>query len=331
MQMEKEKQKGNRIEWLKQRLKAIPAGIMLLPLLLGSLLHTVLPQALEIGSYTTALFSSAGAATLMALQLFCIGTQIRLAKLSGVLKRGGVLLLARAVAGVVAVLLFRLFAKDGLIAGISVLAAVAAFSNTNGSIFIATASLLNDEEAAASAPFLALSNGPFLTALILGASGAASFSWLSLLALVLPMLLGVLIGNISERAARFFAPGVALTLPFIGFALGAGIDLRQLWLGGVSGLLLAVGALTIGGIIALLFDRFLNRKSGAAGIAASATGANAIAVPAALALTNPEWIAVSAAATAQIGAAVIVGAIVVPILANWWERAVKQKEKISNE
>jgi len=329
--MEQENQIEKRIERLKQRLKAIPAGIMLLPLLLGSLLYTVWPQALEIGSYTTALFSSAGAATLMALQLFCIGTQIRLAKLSGVLKRGGVLLLSRAVAGLAAVLLFRLFAKDGLIAGISVLAAVAAFSNTNGSIFIASASMLNDEEAAASAPFLALSNGPFLTALILGVSGAASFSWLSLLALVFPMLLGVLIGNISGRAARLFAPGVALTLPFIGFALGAGIDLRQLWLGGVSGLLLAFGALTIGGIIALLFDRIINRRSGAAGIAASATGANSIAVPAALALTNPEWLAVSAAATAQIGAAVIVGAIIVPILANWWERAAKKKEKVPNE
>jgi len=99
----------------------------------------------------------------------------------------------------------------------------------------------------------------------------------------------------------------------------------------VSGLLLAIGALAIGGIIALLFDRIINRKSGAAGIAASATGANAIAVPAAIALTNPEWLAVSAAATAQIGAAVIVGAMIVPILANWWERVVKKKEKILNK
>ena len=112
-----------------------------------------------------------------------------------------------------------------------------------------------------------------------------------------------------------------LTLPFIGFALGAGIDLRQLWLGGISGLLLAVFALVIGGGIAWLFDRVLNRENGAAGIAASATGANAIAVPTAIALANPVWRDAAGAATAQIGVAVIVGAILVPLLAQWLSRS----------
>lgn len=299
--------------------------MMLLPLLFGSLLHTFFPQFLEIGSYTTALFSSAGAATLMALQLFCIGTQIRLKQVSGILRRGGVLLIARVVAGILAAILFQTIAQDGFLAGISVLAAVAAVSNTNGSIFIATTSMLGDEQAAAAAPILALSNGPMLTALIMGASGATHFNWISFLALVLPMLLGVLIGNISNRAAQMFAPGVALTLPFIGFALGAGIDLRQLYLGGISGFLLACVALLIGGVIAYAMDRLFNRGSGAAGIAASTTGANAIAVPAAISLTNPAWAPYSTAATAQISVAVILGAICVPLFAGWIEKVNKKK------
>lgn len=322
-------QTKEKLNWVLQRLKAIPARIMLLPLLLGSLIHSVFPQALTIGSYTTALFSSAGAATLMALQLFCIGTQIRLVQVSGILKRGLGLLLARVIAGVLAALLFRVAATNGMIAGISVLAAVAACSNTNGSIFIATTAMLKEDEAAAASPLLALSNGPLLTALIFGASGETSFRWIAILALVLPMLLGVLAGNLSKSAARFFAPGVTLTLPFIGFALGAGIDLRQLWLGGLSGLLLAFCALLLGGVIALVIDRLL-RGSGAAGIAASATGANAIAVPAALALANPQWLPVSAAATAQISAAVLVSAIAVPLLAGWWKR-MQQKQPVEGE
>lgn len=314
---------------LMQRLRAIPAGMMLLPLLFGSLLHTFVPQLLEIGSYTTALFSSAGAATLMALQLFCIGTQIRLKQVSGILRRGGVLLLARVFAGILTAVLFQSLAPNGLIAGISVLAAVAAISNTNGSIFIAATSMLGDEDAAAAAPILALSNGPMLTALILGASGATRFHWIVFLALVLPMLLGILIGNLSKNAAKMFAPGVALTLPFIGFALGSGIDLRQLYLGGISGLLLACLALLLGGVIAYAMDRLLNRGSGAAGIAASATGANAIAVPAASALTNPAWAQYSAVATAQISVAVILGALIIPLAAGWIEKAYRKKAKTS--
>ncbi len=303
-----------------KRLREIPAGIILLPLLLGSLIHTFLPGVLEIGSFTTALFSSAGTATLMALQLFCIGTQIRLGRVSGVLRRGGVLLLARVAAGVVMAIVFRLFARDGMIAGISALAAIAAVSNTNGSIFVATTTLLQEEEYAASTPILALTNGPLLTALILGASGAGSFSWLSLVALVLPMLVGFLLAMASARAAAFFEPGVRLTLPLIGFSLGAGIDLGQLWRGGLSGLLLGAVSLIVGVGIALLLDRLLNRGHGEAGIAACATGANAIAVPAAIALTNPSWQQVASTAAAQIGVSVILGAILVPLLAQGWFR-----------
>jgi len=300
-----------------KRIRAIPAGILLGPLFLGSLLHTLAPGVLELGSYTTALFSNAGASTLIALQLFCIGAQIRFGSLPTVVRRGSVLLLARFLAGLLVALLFRLFAKNNLVAGISILAAVAATSNTNGSIFVAVTSLQEREESAAAAPMLALSNGPFLTVLILGISGTDSVSWLPLLALVLPMFLGILLGNVSRKVALFLAPGVSLTLPFIGFSLGAGIDLRQLWLGGISGILLAVAALVIGGGVAVLLDLLLNRGDGSAGIAASATGANAIAVPAAIAMANPAWQAEAGAAAAQISTSVILGALMVPLLAEW--------------
>ena len=50
--------------------KKIPAGMMMVPLLLGAVLNTFFPQLLQIGSLTTAAFSNAGAATAMGLQLF---------------------------------------------------------------------------------------------------------------------------------------------------------------------------------------------------------------------------------------------------------------------
>jgi len=314
---------------VKQRIRAVPAGMLLGPLFLGSLLHSLTPGVLELGSYTTALFSGAGASTLIALQLFCIGAQVRWRSIPTVLRSGGVLLLARVLAGVLIALLVRLLAVK-TIAGIGVLAAVAACSNTNGSIYLAVTSLQSKDESAAATPLLALSNGPFLTVLILGLSGAVSVSWLPLLALVLPMLLGMLLGNVSRSVAAFLSPGVSLTLPFIGFALGAGIDLRQLWFGGVSGVLLAAIALLLGGGIAVLLDRLLNRGDGSAGIAASATGANAIAIPAAVALVNPAWQAGAATAAAQLSTAVLIGALLVPPLAQWLayrdERANKTPE-----
>ncbi len=300
---------------MKKILRAIPAGMVLLPLLCGALLHTFFAPLLVIGSYTTALFSNAGAASLMGLQLFCIGAQIKIRSIPSILKRGGVLFGARLLAGLLVALLYRLFARENLLLGVSVLAAVAAVSNTNGSIYIATTSLMGRREYTACAPVLALTNGPILTLIILGVTGLSRFSLLPLVATVLPMLLGIAVGNLSKSASAFLEPGVSLLLPFIGFALGAGIDLRQAWLGGLAGIWLAAGAILLGGLIAYGMDRLLNRSDGAAGIAASATGANALAVPAAIALANPLWQPYVAVATTQLAAAVVIGALIIPLLA----------------
>jgi 2-keto-3-deoxygluconate permease len=104
-----------------------------------------------------------------------------------------------------------------------------------------------------------------------------------------------------------------------------------LWLGGVSGVLLAVCALLIGGTVAVGLDVLLNRADGIAGIAASATGANAIAIPAAIALANREWQSVASTAAAQIGVAVLIGAIVVPFLAGVWAKRKMRRDQADSE
>ena len=46
-------------------LNKIPAGMMVIPLLLGSIISTLVPDVLQIGGLTTALFSAAGTNTLL--------------------------------------------------------------------------------------------------------------------------------------------------------------------------------------------------------------------------------------------------------------------------
>ena len=78
-------------------LKKVPAGMMIVPLLIGAVLNTFFPQALQLGSLTTATFSNAGAATAMGIQLVCLGTTLQLGDIGRVLKRGGILLVQIAV------------------------------------------------------------------------------------------------------------------------------------------------------------------------------------------------------------------------------------------
>ena len=58
-------------------LKKIPAGMMVVPMLLGAIINTFLPEVTNIGSFTTAVFTSAGANTAIGIQLFCLGTTLR--------------------------------------------------------------------------------------------------------------------------------------------------------------------------------------------------------------------------------------------------------------
>lgn len=62
------KMKGSKI-MIMNFLKKVPAGMMIVPLLIGAILNTFFPAALQLGSLTTATFSNAGAATAMALCL----------------------------------------------------------------------------------------------------------------------------------------------------------------------------------------------------------------------------------------------------------------------
>jgi 2-keto-3-deoxygluconate permease len=297
--------------------RKIPAGLMVIPLFLGALLHTFCPQVLEIGSFTTATFSNAGAATIMGVQLVCLGSRLELREISTVAKRGGILLLSKLIAGFVAVLIIGRWMGSPDLFGMSLLAIVCAVSNTNGSIYLSLMSLYGDEKDAAAIPIITINNGPFFPILILGSVGMATFSWIAVLAALLPIVIGMVIGNVSKEAKAFLDPGVALLLPFIGFTLGAAIDLRAIWSAGISGVLLSIIALVCGTGISYVFDRFLGRRPGYAAVAAGAVGANAVAVPAIIGLMDRTWQPYVESATIQIAAAVVVTALVIPLLTKY--------------
>ena len=77
----------------------VPGGMMVIPLLLGVVINTVCLSVLQAGGYVTALWSSSGANTTIAVFLFCVGAQIQLRQGGEILKRGIGLLLAKFLAG----------------------------------------------------------------------------------------------------------------------------------------------------------------------------------------------------------------------------------------
>lgn len=290
--------------------KKIPAGLMIIPMFLGVLIKTFCPELLEIGSFTTAVFSNSAATTIMGLQLFCIGSQLRLKDISKVCKRGTGLLGAKFVLG----LAMAYLVGNNEVFGISILALVCAISNSNGSIYLSLVTTYGDEVDGAAVTILSLTNGPLFPLLILGMSGIAKYPMILLLATMVPTLLGMILGNLHEEIRTFLKPGVSLLLPFIGFSLGAGININDLKDAGWEGILLSLFVIIIGGVFTVLVDKLLLKRPGYAGLSTCATGANAVAVPAAIAFIDKTWESSVSAATTQLAAAAIIGSIMIPLL-----------------
>ena len=192
--------------YFKKYLQKVPAGLMIIPLFMGALVNTFCSPILEIGSYTTAAFSNAGAATVMGIQLVCLGSRLQMHEIGIVAKRGSILLIAKLVAGFAAALLVGRLLNTMEFWGMSLLAIVCAISNTNGSIYLSLMSLYGDEKDATAVPIITINNGPLFPILILGTVGMASFSWIAVLAALLPIVIGMIVGNISKEARDFLNP-----------------------------------------------------------------------------------------------------------------------------
>ena len=297
-------------------LKKIPAGMMVVPMLLGAIINTFLPEVTNIGSFTTAVFTSAGANTAIGIQLFCLGTTLRVRDMGGVVKRGGVLLISKFVIGAaIGIVVGKVFGPTGVL-GLSSLAIISAVTNSNGSIYLALMNSYGDTVDQAAMPLLAINDGPMLTMIAMGIGGLADIPFMALVAAIGPILVGMILGNI----AKDLAPAGTILLPFVGFCLGAGMNLTNIAKGGAQGILLGLVTCLIGGAFIVLCDRFISRRPGYAGWAVATTAGNAVAVPAVIAEADPSWAQWADVATSQVAASAILTAILVPIITSWWAK-----------
>ncbi|GAA1651443.1 2-keto-3-deoxygluconate permease [Kribbella alba] len=297
-------------------MQRIPGGLMLIPLILGSLIGTFAPGALEIGSFTTALFSK-GALPLIALLIFATGTQVEGRSGAGVASHTIVVLVFKTLipAGLV-VLLGTQVGIDGFW-GISILALITCFANSNGGLWLAFAGQYGDERDRGAYIASAFDDGPFLVLLFIGASGLGDVPLIALVAAVVPFLLGVLVGNLDQDWRKAVEPVPNIVIPFFAFALGAGINIKDIATGGFAGLFIGAGVvLFTGGLLYLAYRFILHRgpKSGI-GFAAGTTAGNAVATPAIVVAADASFEPYLDSAIAQVAAAVLVTALLAPTVA----------------
>jgi 2-keto-3-deoxygluconate permease len=306
---------------LKRTIERMPGGMMIGPLILGGLIATVVPGLPKFfGSFTAALFT--GALPILAVFFVCLGASLQFSAAPAILRKGGVLLGTKILCGVlVGLVAGRLLGKTpivgGMFAGLSTLALVAAVNDTNGGLYMALMAQYGTPRDAAAYSVMALESGPFLTMVTLGIAGLSAFPWPVLLGAVLPLLIGMVLGNLDPQLRAFLSPAVAILIPFFAFALGATLDLANVWRTGGLGVALGLAVTAVTGTVLFCVDR-LTGGNGVAGLAASSTAGNAAAVPMLVAIADPAYAPAAAQATMLVSASIVVTALATPLVTAWW-------------
>ncbi|VVE12633.1 2-keto-3-deoxygluconate permease [Pandoraea horticolens] len=302
---------------IKRAIERVPGGMMIVPLLIGSLIATFMPGMPKFfGSFTNALFT--GALPILAVFYVCMGASIDVKATPYLIKKGGALFGAKVGAAIVVGVVLGHFLGEapvtsGVFAGISTLAVVAAMNDTNGGLYMALMGQYGRSEDVGAYTIMSLESGPFLTMVTLGVAGLSAFPWPTLVGSILPLAVGMLLGNLDREMRDFLGRAVPVTIPFFALALGAGLDLHKVWQAGLLGILLGFAVVVVTGIPLYIVDR-LTGGTGVAGTAAANTAGNAAAVPALIAAANPVYEEAAKSATLLVAACVVVTAIVSPIL-----------------
>src|SRR5580698_5843113 len=185
-----------------QTINKVPGGLMVVPLFIGMVINTFLPNLLKIGGFTEAL-SSVGYPTILGMYLFTVGTKMTLRTAPRMLKRGfGIMGAKVAVATGISIIVAHFF--DASILGLSTLALLVAMSDTNGGMFMALTSVMGDKEDAGTYVPQSIETGPFLTMVILVGAGLANIPWLTIVSVIAPIAAGAVFGNLDKDLRDFF-------------------------------------------------------------------------------------------------------------------------------
>lgn len=314
---------------IKQTIEKIPGGMVVIPLFIAMIINTITPNLLRIGGFTEALFAD-GTLVLIALFLVCIGAQVRLNKIGMSVKKGTTLLLMKWLVAIAVTLVAYIFAgTNGLFFGLAPIAIIAAMSNSSGGMYLAISGEFGSEEDLAAYPILALNDGPFLSMVALSIFGFMGFvdglfGLSDFISVLLPILIGVVLGNADEEMRTFLSKGSDMIIPFFSFAIGMNINLGSIVQGGLGGIILGIMTVVITGGAAYLVYAKLGWNP-IVGASEGSTAGNAIATPAVLAAANPAFAAHMELATVQIAACVVTTLVLLPIFITFLAKRLERK------
>lgn len=295
-------------------IQKIPGGLMLIPMSVAAVVNTFFPQVMQIGNPFSAVFSNKGTMCVVGILLVFAGIQTRPVQLVQSLRRSGILVGLKLILNILlCTAALAMFGQEGL-AGISILAFAAALTSCNPGVYIALMESLGDDIDKAGFALLNLVGLPFVPICILGFASGSGVDVMSIVATLLPFGIGMLLGTLDEEIRNFTESGTPVMLPFLGFCLGSSIDLRLAFTACGSGLILFVIVSALNTIPLLAVDKLVLHQRGHCAAAICCVAGLSITVPSLMAQADASYLPYVESATAQVAFAVILSAVVTPVL-----------------
>lgn len=174
---------------------------------------------------------------------------------------------------------------------------------------------------------VSLNDGPFFTMIALGSAGMADIPLMALVAALVPLVIGIILGNLDPKMKRLLNEAEPVIIVFLAVAVGCSMNFSQIISGGFGGIVLGLMTLIIGGIITVFFDR-ITGGTGIAGAAISTVAGNAVATPLAVAAADPSIYDAAVIATPQVAAAMIITAILCPFFTAFVNKHFRRKDPV---
>lgn len=296
-----------------QFMKKVPAGTFLIPMLISAFIHTFWPDLFNIGGITQDFLGGSSVNFIIGMITFCSGVGVDIKSVTKLLKHHGVVLLLKVIITIIAGLLYiNFFGQEGIF-GISALALIVALSSINPALYLSLVSDYGDEVDRGAFGLVGLFAIPALPLFVYAVSGGGSVDWMPIISTLIPLILGIIIGNLDHDSRAFFGTGTSILMPFIGWKTGQGMNLIDALQAGLSGILLAIVFYILMSPL-VITDKTLAKSNGVSAMSMNAVAGVSAAFPIIVAAANPGLDAFVSDASAQILTASIVMVIVTPII-----------------
>ena len=279
-------------------LQKVPAGTMFVPLIIGAVITTICKGLFDFDLWSTLgnpmkdMFSSSGQMLIIGLMLFCTGTQLKTSDMKEAMHRGVLLILVRlGVAYGLCAIFYALFGYEGIF-GISFLAFVCAVTSANAALYMGIISPFGDKADKASFGIMLICSMPLLPLLFLGFYGEAGFGQaqiMQIISLIIPFIMGMILGNLDADIRKVFSGGNAIILPFLGFEFGSTINLIDAFKMIPQGLALSILYFVIVITPSYIFERTVLHRPGYASVASGSLAGVALVIPSMAAASNTAF------------------------------------------